>query len=277
MSPCLIKRLTQTGLEDVDYTADSLDEAAAQEPIDGVYTVTNTFDGMQVLKFDEHLSRLEDSATRAGISLRLDRIKLRRALRQMIQDSGFGRVRFRLTVGRSNPNDVLISMEPFRPLSAEFIARGARCITAPGSARSNPRAKTTDWMHDRKALQNAMQPGIYDTILLDADGNLLEGLGSNFYAVMDANLYTAEEGVLHGISRQIVFAVAPDVLPIVREPVNINDLARVSEAFITSSSRGVVPVIEIDGYRLGDGLPGVKTMAIRHAYLQWVTTYLQDL
>ncbi|NJL55234.1 hypothetical protein HC928_08655 [bacterium] len=277
MSPCLIKRLTHNDLEDVDYTADSLEDAAEKEPADGVYTVTNTFDGLRVLKFDEHLSRLEDSATRAGIPLRLDRIRLRRALRQMIQDSGFGRVRFRLTVPRSNPHELIISMEPFRALSAEFIARGARCITAPNSARSNPRAKTTGWMHDRKALQAAMPPGIYDTILLDADGNLLEGLASNFYTVMDERLYTAEEGILHGISRQIVFAVAPDILPIVKEPVNINDLARMSEAFITSSSRGVVPVIEIDGYRLGDGLPGVKTMAIRHAYLQWVATYLQDL
>lgn len=277
MSPCIIKVLTPDGLKDVDYTADSLADAVRHEPDNGVYTVTNTFQQKKVLRFDSHLDRLEDSATRAGIPLRLDRIRLRRALRQMLADANFGDVRFRLTIPRDKSHDIIISMEPFKPLPPELVAKGVRCITAPNSARGNARAKTTDWMHQRRTLQEAMPDGIYDTILMDNEENMLEGLGSNFYGIVSGELRTASEGVLHGISQQVVFSVAPAILPVNKTPVNRRDLPRLDEAFITSSSRGVVPVVELDGYKLGDGLPGPKTMAIRYAYLQYLEKHLQDL
>src|SRR5690606_40372949 len=65
----------------------SLAEAVRYEP-EGVYTVTNTYQTTQVLKFDAHLNRMEDSAMRADISLKIDRRELRRALRQMVEEAG---------------------------------------------------------------------------------------------------------------------------------------------------------------------------------------------
>ena len=78
-------------------------------------------------------------------------------------------------------------------------------MTAEKSARDTPAAKTTNWMTARKALHNAMPEGVYEIILLDEHNDLLEGLGSNFYAILDGVLRTAGEGVLYGIAQQIVF------------------------------------------------------------------------
>jgi branched-chain amino acid aminotransferase len=275
--PTYIRKLTPYGLEPVNYTAETLNGAAQYEPSDGVYTVTNTYQTTKVLKFDAHLDRMEDSARRANIPLRLDRRRLRSNLRKMIQEANFGDVRFRITVPRSQTDTFIISLEPYVPPADNIFQQGVRVITAANSARNNPAAKTTDWMHDRGRLTEAQPAGIYDTLLLDAAGNMLEGLAANFYAVLDGELRTAGSGVLPGIAQQIVFEVALGLLPVVKVAPNIADLPRIAEAFITSSSRGVIPVIEIDGNKLGDGTPGYWTQRIRVAYLQWAKEHLEEL
>lgn len=275
--PCHVRLLTPDGLTAAPWSGDSLAETTPYEPADGVYTITNTYHKTQVLKLEAHLDRLEDSAARAGIPLTLDRGRLRAALRQMIEEANWGDVRFRITVGREQPDMLILSIEPFKPLPPELLTEGARAITAPNSARHNPEAKTTDWALQRRALQEAMPPGIYDTFLLDANGYLMEGLASNFYAILDGTLYTAGSGVLHGISRQIVLEVAPQVLPVKLEAVHVSQIPQMQEAFLSSSSRGIVPVVEIDGIAIGDGHVGAKTKALRHAYQAWVAAHLEEL
>jgi branched-chain amino acid aminotransferase len=284
METCIIRRLTPERLELVAYTAASLADATRYEPREGVYTITNTYETTKVLKFDAHMDRLADSAARAGISLKLDRARVRAAVREMIVNAPFGGaddppgdVRFRITVGADEPACAILSIEPFKPLAAELIARGVRCVTVKGSARDNPAAKTTDWMHDRTQIEATLPRAMYTGLLVDDDGAILEGLSSNFYAIKHGALYTADEGVLPGISRQIVYEVAPRVLPLEKKPIRVRDLEKIDEAFITSSSRGIVPVVEIDHVRIGDGLPGVKTMAIRHEYLGWMRDHLEEL
>jgi branched-chain amino acid aminotransferase len=273
--PALIKLLTPTGLQPVTYTADSLADAARYEPHDGVYTITNTYNAFRVLKFDAHLDRLEDSARREGIPLALDRPKLRGALRSMIAEAEYGDVRFRITVPREQPNQLILSIEPFQPQPPEVYQNGVRCITLSDAARHNPAAKTTAWMHDREGVR--LPEGIYTGILLDPSGYLLEGVSSNFYALLNGELRTAGGGVLPGIAQQIVFAIAPEVLPLRKEAVHQDDIPRLSEAFITSSSRGIVPVVEIDGVQIGDSKPGATTRTLRERYQAWVEAHLEEL
>lgn len=275
MSPCLIRLLTPDGLQPAAYTAETLAEAAQHEPSDGVYTVTNTYHTSQVLKLDAHLDRLEQSARFEGITLTLDRPALRAALRQMIEAAGFGDVRFRITVPRQPPAHLILSVEPFVPPPPEVYERGVRCITLANSARHNPAAKSTGWMHQRDHF--VLPAGIYTGLLLDTAGNILEGLSSNFYAVMAGELRTAGAGVLPGIAQQIVFEVAAGVLPLRLDPVNVRDVPNLDEAFVTSSSRGIVPVIEIDGAVIGAGVPGPYTRTLLAAYRDWVTRHLEEL
>ena len=270
-----IRILTPAGLQSAPYTADSLADAVQYEPADGVYTLSNTCNTFQVLKFDAHLDRLEDSARREHILLKFDRPRLRAALRQMIADSGFGDVRFRITVPRAQPDHVILSIEPFKPYPPELYEQGILCVTLPGSARLHPASKTTGWMHSRRHI--ALPPGIYEGLLVDEAGNILEGTSSNFYAILGDELRTAGEGVLPGIAQQIVFTVAPATLPVCKQPVHVRDIPQLSEAFITSSSRGIVPVVEIDGNRIGNGHPGARTLGLRRAYLDWVARHLEDL
>jgi branched-chain amino acid aminotransferase len=273
----MIRFLTTDGLQPAPYTADSLVDAAKDEPSDGVYTITNTYNITQVLKLDAHLDRMEDSARRSGMVLKLDRPRLRTALREMILASGYGDVRFRITAAPSLPETLIMSIEPFTPLAESVYADGVKVITLQGAARHNPAAKTTDWMQDRQQIEKALPASVFTGLLVSENGAILEGLSSNFYAILNGELRTAGEGVLAGIAQQIVFEVAPAVLPGRRDAVNVTDIPHLSEAFITSASRGIVPVVQIDEVTLGDGKPGERTRQIRERYLVWVKEHLEAL
>lgn len=275
--PCYIRILTPDGLLPVNYTADSLADAAKHEPRDGVYTLTNTFNTFQVLKLDAHLDRLENSASKVNIPLKLDRPHLRAALRQMIREANYGDVRFRITVPADTPDHFILSLEPFKRLASEVYANGVRCVTVPGAARIDPGAKTTDWMHDRQQIEAALPPDIFTGLLLDQEDHILEGLSSNFYAVLNGELRTAGHDVLPGISQQIVFEIAPAILPVRKDAVCVSEIPTLEEAFITSASRGIVPVVQIDNTLIGDGTPGAKTRALHEAYFAWVNKNLEEL
>jgi branched-chain amino acid aminotransferase len=275
--PCLIRFLTPDGLQPAPYTADSLAAAAQHEPRDGVYTITNTFNTAQALKLDAHLDRMEDSARRAGLALTLDRPALRAALRTMIAEANWGDSRFRITAGGDTPERLILSLEPFQPHPASAYVQGVKCVTVADAARHNPAAKTTDWMHDRQKIEAALPPGVYTGLLVSENGAILEGLSSNFYAVLNGELRTAGEGVLPGIAQQIVFEIAPPIIPLSREAVHVNEIPALDEGFITSSSRGIMPVVEIDGVRIGAGEPGAVTRRLREAYAVWMAQHLEAI
>ena len=274
--PATIKRLTGQGLVDLGIRADSLQDAAQHEPREGVYTVSNTYNYTQTLLLDAHLDRLEDSARLEGIPLSYNRIQLKSALRRIILESNYGDVRFRLSVPAEAPDEMILSIEPFQPASPRLIKMGVRCNTS-SAVRHNPASKSTGWLHRRQVLESVQPDGVYETFLLDQQGNLLEGISSSFYAILDGELRTAVSGVLAGISRTIVFEVCESIVSLRPDAANIAELNRFSEVFLSSSSRGIIPVIELDGKAIADGLVGPITLALREAYQRWVADNLEEL
>jgi len=275
--PAIVKRLTAAGLVDVDYASASLDEAARYEPANGVYTVSNTYHRTRTVLLDAHLDRLEDSARREGFALRYDRQRLRQALRLMIEDSGYCDARFRISIPGDRPSEMLLSIEPFQPPPPSVIRNGARCNTSAAVARLNPAAKANEWMHIRRQLAAARPPHIYETFIVADGGGILEGLSSNFYAIEDGELRTAGAGILPGISRQIVLEICAPIISLRLEAPLFANIARFSEAFLTSSSRGIIPVVAIDGIAIGGGSPGIITGQLREAYERWVAAHLEEL
>ena len=271
-----ISILTPQGVIAAPYTAESLADAATREP-QGVYTLARTFKSNQALLLDDHLDRLEQSAQLEGISTRLDRSALRAVLRALIDQSGYAEARFRITVPRDQPDHLILSLELFKPVPTEIIENGARVITL-RLERHNPIAKSTAWMAARQSAVGRFPPGIYEAILVGLDGALLEGTSSNFYAIKDDALRTAgEDRVLQGIARRILLEVAPAVLPVQLDPVNVNEIDILQEALLTSSGRGVVPIVEIGGRAIGTGNPGPYTRRLRAAYDAWADAHLEPI
>jgi branched-chain amino acid aminotransferase len=263
------------GLSPAPYHVSSLNEAIVYEP-QGVYTVARTFHGDHALLLDAHLDRLEQSARLSNIPLRLDRARLRGALRDLLHEAGYPDAKFRITVPQDRPDQIYLAFESYQPVPEEVQRNGAYLITIP-LVRRNPVVKTTSWMTERRPAYETLPVGVYEGILVRDGGVLLEGLSTNFYAVMDGVLYTAADGVLEGITRCAILAIAPEVLPVTLAPLNKRDIPRLSETMITSSSRGVLPATVIDGQPVGDGTVGPVVSEIRRRYDEWTKNHIEPI
>lgn len=265
--------LTSEGLLPTPYSATSLVDAVQYEPL-GVYTTTCTHRRLSALKLDAHFTRLEESARLQGTPIQLDRGAVRAALRQLCEESGNENSSFRIVVPADTPESLYLALEPLKAVPDELRANGVRVQTF-AIRRQNARIKYTRWAYERAAY--TLDEGIYQGMLLSEDGRILEGFSSNFYGILDGELRTAEEDILHGIIRQVILDVAPGVLPVRLEPVALADVPELREAFLTSSSRGVVPIVEIDGHAVGDGVPGPLTREIERRFNAWVDANLEPL
>jgi branched-chain amino acid aminotransferase len=261
-------------VEALPLQADSLDQASLQIG-SGIYTVFRLYPQGRVLRFDFHFSRLRRSAELLGIHFILTEPWLRQVVRLAVAHSGIPMPRVRLTLPASDPESVVIALEPFQPPPATVYEEGVNAALARGS-RQLPEAKDTAFIAARQALFS-QHPGVYEVLLCDDQGFILEGLTSNFYAVLGGFLHTAGSGILYGTARSLLLEAAPSLLPVRLQPLNVSELPRLTEALLSSASRGVVPVVQIDAQTIGSGEPGPLSRQLMQAYQQRLEQELEPL
>jgi branched-chain amino acid aminotransferase len=245
----------QGRLDEVGSAAD-LTAASATLP-SGAYTTIRTYGGRRFLHFDDHVARLADSA-----GAPLATAMLHDAVRAALDATRHAESRLRVTFA---PPRLFVSVEPFVAPEAALYLDGARCVTVP-LHRDRPELKDTRFLATAASAYRSLPPGIHEGLLAADDGALLEGLSSNFFAVVDGSLRTEGSRALPGITRSLVLDVAEGVLPVDLTAPRHDELPRAAEALITSASRGVMPVVEIDGLRIGDGRPGAVTAELRRRF-----------
>jgi branched-chain amino acid aminotransferase len=243
----------------------SLFEASSTLPA-GAYTSLRTYRGNRVVRLEQHLRRLEESVALQGQPARLDAESVRSAVRTALMATGHPESRLRLTFA---PPRVFVSVEPFEPLAESLYRNGVACATFP-LKRDNPRSKDTRFIATASGAYASLPEGVHEGLLVAEDQSLLEGLSSNFFAVRKGALYTEEDRVLLGVTRSLVLEVTAGLLPVERRALRKPELAEASEAFLTSVSREVLPVIAIDGLAIGGGRPGPRTRAIMAAFAELV-------
>lgn len=246
----------------------TLDTITRQLP-DGLYTTFRTYGGRaRVIGLRAHLARLYNPCPALGISPSLPADVLRRALATLL--AGFpsdeARVRLALTV-RGDPGALYLALEPLQLPAAEVYERGMRVATVSQLGRENPTLKSTSFISASQAERlHLAQEHIHEG-LLTRNGRILEGMTSNFFYVSNGVLGTARRGVLPGVTRSLVIAAARAArIGVVYRSLNVKQLPGIHEAFITSSSRGVVPVVVVDGIAIGDGHPGPVTQRLMSEY-----------
>jgi branched-chain amino acid aminotransferase len=269
-------QLLGSAVVEMPTEASSLDALSVTLPR-GAYTTFRTYHGTRVLQLRRHLDRLTESAYLEGHPLRLDQDQVRMALATAVSQSGLVEARVRLTLTYDPPGVLYIALEPFVEPPPSAYLNGVRCVTGPvGLKRDTPRAKSTRFIAPAAQARQA-QTNVNEVLLLGAGGVILEGSSSNFYAVLDGHLRTADEGVLAGITRGLLLSLAQGLIPIQLVPVTVRDLLRVQEAFLTSVSRAVLPVAEIDDERIGQAVPGPITRELARRYADHLDRELEPI
>jgi branched-chain amino acid aminotransferase len=258
--------ITQTKNIKLELQAASLDEVTRQLPdSDGYYSTFRTFAGCtHVLGLTAHLRRLYEPVTAPEVSESF----LRRQLLTLLElyRPAEARVRVMMTKQRQ----VYIAGEPLKLLPREVYEDGVRVETTE-LHRDHPWLKSTSFiMVSDSERKHIAQAGIFEALLVK-DGKILEGMTSNFFYVKHNVLCTAQDDILLGITRKTVIDVARGRgVEVEYEPLERKHLTDVDEAFITSSSRGIVPVVQIDEATMGQGRPGPIAKELSAGYDQYV-------
>jgi len=249
---------------------------------DGVYEVCEVRDGCLV---DErrHMARLQRSLSELRMAEPMDLRSLGVILRETVRRNRVknGMVYLQITRGVSRrdfafpPADVAPSVVCFahslsREKGSKRAAAGISVITLPDIRWTRVDIKTTGLLAQSLARQQAKDAGADEAWMVDKDGFVTEGASCNAWIVTGAGkLVTrpAESGILRGITREVAMEAArAKGLRFEERPFTVEEAKSASEAFQTSASGLVMPVVRIDGHVIGSGMPGDIALELRKTY-----------
>ncbi|MEK7255150.1 MAG: aminotransferase class IV, partial [Bacteroidota bacterium] len=226
----------------------------------------------QPLFLDDYLDRFEKSSRILHLHVPFSRQELTRQIMEVVRANGLteGGMRLVLTGGYasdgyspSTPN--LIIMEHPAPVyPVERYEKGVKLMLHEYH-RTFPSAKTINYIVGIYLLPQMREAGAED-ILFHSGGNIYETTRANFFIVLpDDTIVTAGDGILEGITRMKTLEVAKRHYHVEERDLALEELKTAREAFITASTKGVMPVVQVDDQVIGNGKPGEVTRHIgRH-------------
>lgn len=258
--------LTENDTTPLGVGAASLDELTSQLS-DGFYTTFSTLaSGTRVLGLSAHLDRLYLPAKGLPVRPSISVQALRQRIAMLVQNNLPHESRVRLILTKDS-GDVYLGLQAFNPLPEAVYRDGVHVVTS-SVARQDPRIKGTDFIA-RSAEERKLVRGDIFEVLLTHNGRILEGMTSNFYAVSRAVLITAQKGILLGVTRRVVLRLARGAgMSIEYRAPHMDE--KFDETFLTSSSRGVVPIVSMNGVPVGQGRVGAWTKTLSLAYQAYV-------
>jgi branched-chain amino acid aminotransferase len=240
---------------------------------DSVFETLGTYGGVP-FALAEHLRRLRHSAELVFIELPLSDAELGREVKAAVQRAGNAESYVRIIVTRGSgelgldpalaldPQRIVIVTPLDRPKPATY-EHGATAITVrthrPTDTAGVVGGKVGNYLGAVLAMRKARAMSANEALIVDQDGNVIEGATSNLFWVGQARLWTPPEsaGILAGITRAVVIATALELnLPVSYGCPKAHQLYDVEELFITSSIRQMLSIVAVDGKPIGDGRPG---------------------
>lgn len=245
----------------------SLDAITRQLP-DGFYSTFRTFgEGRRVVGLSAHLARLYAPASELGLQPACSATELRRVMDGLLGEYRPQEARVRIALD-SQHGRVFLAIQPLTRLPADVYEHGIRVAIIPNKKRNKPTLKSTTFITESQTERAALaQASAFEGLLTQRE-RILEGMTSNFFYIQDGTLGTAGKGVLRGVTRSEILRIARQELglPIRYRALRIEEIPAIQEAFISSSSRGIVPVVQLDEARIGFGKVGQVTGSLMRAY-----------
>ena len=255
---------------------------------DLTYDVPAVWDG-RFFRLDDHLDRFEQSCEKLRMRSPLGREEIRTRLIEMVAKSGIRDAYVMMIVTRGlrfirqySPeeceNFAYLMVMPYLWVMDEatqktggsaIVARTVRRVS-PGAI--DPTVKNLQWGDFTRGLMEARDRGAMYPILTDGDTNLTEGSGFNVILVKDGKLYTPKRGVLEGVTRKSVLAVAQaQGLACTIDDIPVSLAYDCDEILFVTTAGGVMPITTLDGLPVGDGRVGPISKALWKGY--WEAHY----
>ncbi|MEL6375852.1 MAG: D-amino-acid transaminase [Pseudomonadota bacterium] len=249
---------------------------------DGVYEVTSVLGG-KLIDFDGHRARLERSLNELDMphpEVMDDLLEIHRELVR-INEIDEGMIYLQVTRGAAGDRDFVYPDADTEPTVVLFTQskpgladspmakKGIKVISIDDQRWGRRDIKTTQLLYPSMGKMMAKAAGCDDAWMVQ-DGHVTEGTSNNAYIIKGGKIITRQlsNDILHGITRAAVLRFAQEAQMQVEERhFTIDEAKDADEAFITSASTFVMPVVELDGAQIGDGSPGPLSARLREVYI----------
>ncbi len=227
---------------------------------------------------DEHLERLYRSASIIELDVPYTRDLIVHIVQEAIDRNSYSHALIRLFVTGGESEDgimptgkvvLAVLITPLGERDTEGFARGMKLITTP-LQRALTEAKTSNYVTAIRALKEATRHGANDALFVNEQGHVLEATRSNFFVFRGDTLITPRTEVLIGVTRNVVLSLARGRFAIEERPILLEELSTVDEAFLTSSSKEITPIVQIDDWTIGDGKPGPRTYELEQHFIELI-------
>lgn len=235
----------------------------------GVFDALRTYDRVP-FHLDDHLYRLQRSASMIDLELPWSRDELAALVDETLESNDFENATIRIVVTGGPSLDfgtpmgdpsLIIYVTPLSPPSPEQYANG-RKVTTVKMTRERPEVKSLNYIGATMAVQAATKVDAVEALYVNERNQITEGTRSNFFVVRGKQLITPDDEVLAGITRQVVMKLAGEIIDVILQPIPLDELSHVDEAFITSSTKEILPIIQVDDQVIGNGRPGPVTLEL---------------
>jgi len=239
--------------------------------------------GLQPLYFEDHIERFYSSADKLRLKCPIGRKRLKSMIFEIInvnkiQNSG---IRIVLTGGASetgysigNPT-LFVMNEAINALPEDHFENGIKLISHE-YLRDLPEVKSINYLTGIYKLPDIKKNGAVD-LLYHWNGKISEVTRSNFFIVDHKDkIVTPGEGVLKGVNRKHVIAMAKDHYEVEERDLYFTELGSAKEAFITGTTKKVMPVYQIDNITIGDGRVGDITKQLQRSYDAYINNFLKQ-
>jgi D-alanine transaminase len=250
---------------------------------DGVYEVAAVIDG-KLIDNEAHIARLERSLKELRLESPVSMAEIVEIEKALVARNGVaeGMVYLQVTRGASErdfsfPKGVKPTLIGFAQkkniLASPYAEKGIKVVTVPDLRWARRDIKSVALLAQVLAKQAATEAGCHEAWMVDADGFVTEGSSSTAFIVNRAGAIVTRqnsEAILPGCTRRSVLALAQEHgLTIEERAFTVAEACEAAEAFLTSASNLVLPIVAIDGRQLGDGAPGPHATRLRALYLDF--------
>ncbi|MFH1776528.1 MAG: branched-chain-amino-acid transaminase [Candidatus Omnitrophota bacterium] len=247
---------------------------------DGVFEGIRSYNGL-VFKLEEHIDRLYESAHTIMLMLPMAKKEMIKAVIDTLKLNKLKNAYIRLVVTRGigdlglDPRKcrrpvIIIITDKIAIYPQKFYEQGLVIVTVPTmrnlSEAVNPQIKSLNYLNNILAKIEAINAGVEEAIMLNSQGYVAECTGDNIFIIKNGELKTpiVNLGVLNGITRGEVIDIVrkKHIAGFTEDFLTRHDLYNADECFLTGTAAEVIPVVQIDGRKIGDGLPGKTTKLI---------------
>lgn len=256
---------------------------------DGVFEGIRVYQN-RIFKLEEHIDRLYESAQTIMLSIPMSKKEMIAATVDAVCENPYEDAYIRLVVTRGvgslglDPNkchkpQVIIIVDKITLYSEDTYKDGMQIVTVPTRRNLNEalsaRVKSLNYLNNIMGKIEAINAGCQEAIMMNQEGFIAECTGDNVFIVKKNKLITPslECGVLEGITRDTVMELGHLInLEVMEDILTRHDLFNADECFLTGTAAEIVPVVKIDGRKIGGGKPGQMTLELIKKYNQLTLT-----